>query len=106
MDDIPDLQFGDVFCGYKQTLQVNVVAPIPDPEKWQWVKGVTIDNGHWEIGYLRASLADETAVVGPFLTRINVGLDGRGEVTIYKNVSHLDRHVPGVPRNEKPQSWD
>lgn len=89
------VKYGDVISGMKQVVHVNVYADKVNPDKWEIEDNVGVACGEkWYYGKL---LHKDDTKSEQYLIRDEVGDDGWGVITIYKNVKVIERisnHVP------------
>ena len=108
MDANGKIKFGSTFKAESQDVAVNCDAePVQDD---LWKVGVfTVNFGEtWYYAPLEHQVesADGTTRTERYLIEDNVGLDGWGEITIYRNIEWLNDDQPNViPSQDKVPAW-
>jgi hypothetical protein len=93
-----ELTCGTVISCQSQEVHVDVVAAQPDDSKWIDESDVSIGEGKWYWG----RIADN----GPlFLIEDDVGYDGWGRITLYRNVVRVRVHSPTIDVRQHTCQW-
>lgn len=102
------LKYGDIFDGEIQMLKVNCRAEKVDEDRWSSVRNVKIEPGE---KWYYASLADaewnkkDANTSAPvYLVKDDVGSDGWGGITIYRNIRLTGSTVPFL-KDYHEMSW-
>jgi hypothetical protein len=101
------MQFGSTFRGDYQKIDVNCWAETVDDDEWKQGTFVVGYGESWYYGRLAHHHRGQGDILSDeYLIRDQVGSDGWGIITVFRNVELIDNMTRNeIPRQQEPVSW-